>query len=229
MKKILIFGIFLMLLFAVPISGCLAAPVPVDVDIWINIENGGTAIMTTENNSPLPEESRITVDTDSTEAFHIVFTEAGTFSYNVSVEPDERDIQFDSTVYNIQIYVVEEDGVLHAVVVVYNTGSGQKYAPYDPEAGEPLSVAFANAPDMPNGKPVDGTDDPSGGDGGTNNGGSGGSSGSSGGLPIGQPKTGDDTMLGFYLIAAILASAGLFALSILYYIYVVKFVARRAR
>lgn len=224
MKKILFFGIILMLLFAVPVGWCLAAPEPENVDIWINIDNGGTAIMTTENNSPPPEESRITVEADSTEAFHIVFTEAGTYSYNVSVEPDERDIQFDSTVYNIQIYVVEEDGDLHAMIIVSNSVSGEKYAPYDTEIGAPLTVAFINAPDMPSGKPIDAPDDPSGGgNGGTNNG------GNSSGMPISQPKTGDDHMLGVYLFTAILPSAGLFVLSILYYICVAKFVARRAR
>ena len=227
MKKILIFGIILMLIFAVPWGRCLAAPEPIGVDIWVDIDNGGTAVMTTENNSPPPEESRITVEADKTEAFHVVFTEAGTFSYTIRVEPDERDIEFDNSVYEIQVYIVEEDGILQSMIVVYNYYSGEKYAPYDPQSGEPLTVAFANAPEKPNDKPIDGPDDPGGGGNGGNN--SGGNGGNSGGLPIGQPKTGDDNMLGLYLITAILASAGLFALSILYYIYVIKFVSRKAR
>ena len=215
MKKIMIFSIILMLIIAVPSGRCLAAE-PIGVDVWVDIENGGTAVMTNENNSPPPEESRITVEPDSTEVFHIVFTEPGTFSYTVRVEPDERDIEFDTSVYTLQVYVLEEDGVLRSTVVVYNYYSGEKYAPYDPQSGEPLTVAFSNSPDKPEDSPVVGPDDPHGG----GNGGSGTSSG--------QPKTGDDTMLALYLIAAILASAGLFALSILYYIFVDKFIARKS-
>lgn len=236
MKRLFLLSTAMILLLIALCGQCFAAPEPISVDVWVDISNGGTAVITTENNAPLPEDTRITVEDDKTESFSIVFTEAGDYSYTLRVEPDERDIEFDTSVYNIVIYVVEEDGVLHSLVVVYNYYSGEKYAPYDPESGEPLTVMFINAPDVPDDPSVptdkpddpDNPDNPNDPDGHTipikPNDPPGGS-----GTPINQPKTGDDTMLGLYLIAAILASAGLFMLSIIYYIYVDKFVTNRAR
>lgn len=231
MKKVFAFSLALIMMLAVccaPIGAAEAA----GVDIWVNIINGGTAVIITEVNCPLPDKSKITLEDGQSEAFHIDFTEEGTYSYLVKIEPDEREISFDDTVYNVKVFVSEENGKLYTSILIYNTKSGNKYAPQG-SGDDPCSVTFSNSteppaptsssePTLPAENTEPGTDrEPTDPDGGGNpsqtdkpdNSSSGGSS---------QPKTGDDSRLDFYLLLAILASAGLFMLSVFYYRSVMK-------
>ena len=214
MKKVFAFSLMLILMFAVCFTPAGAAEAA-GVDIWVHIINGGTAVITSEVNCPLPDKSRITLEDGQSEAFHIDFTKAGTYSYLVEIEPDERELTFDETVYNIKVFVYEENGKLYVNILIYNTISGEKYAPED---GDPCSVTFSNsdepvtptvpdesrppAPTVPDeSQPPASTEQPP--------------------LPPSggpsKPQTGDDSKLDFYLLLAIFASAGLFMLSVFYY------------
>ena len=102
MKRVFAFSVILALIFAV--SGVLVSAAETEpVDIWVDIKNGGTAVIITEVNSPLPDRSSMTLDDGQSEAFNIVFSEEGTYSYMIKVEPDEREITFDDTVYRVRI------------------------------------------------------------------------------------------------------------------------------
>lgn len=240
MKKVFAFSLVLIMMLAVccaPVGAAEAA----GVDIWVNIINGGTAVVITEVNCPLPDKSRITLEDGQSEAFHIDFTEEGSYSYLVEIEPDERELTFDDTVYNVKVFVSEDNGKLYTSILIYNTKSGNKYAPQG-GGDDPCSVTFSNStePPVPTSatEPVSPTDaaeplsdttengegqSPSHSDSGKNSAQSDKNGGSS------KPQTGDDSRLDFYLLLAILASAGLFMLSVFYYRSVMKEMKRSSR
>lgn len=241
MKKVFAFSVVLALIFAV-LGAHVSAAQTVPVDIWVDIKNGGTAVIITEVNCPLPDKSSLTLEDGQSEAFHIDFSEEGTYSYSIRIEPDDREIYFDDTVYRVKVYVTQVNGTLHASIVIYNEKTDKKISPqgYD----EPCTVTFVNdeSPDTPDEttvptqpteseppsepgsateQPPSNTDDgPKDGDKGSDNGDKG-SDGSS------RPQTGDDSRLDFYLLLALLASAGLFTLSVLYYRSVVREIKQR--
>ena len=224
MKKVFVFGVILMLMTAVlcvPVNAAQSA----SAEIWVSIKNGGTAAIITEVNCPLPDRSSITLDDGKSEAFHIEFSEEGTYSYTIKVEPDERDITFDDTVYQVKIFVTEEDGKLITNIVIYNQKTGYKYSPQG--EGEPCSVTFVNdpTPTVPEETTVPTepgeTETPTGSDTPAET-----TSGDTSGGKS-RPQTGDDSRLDFYLLLAIIASAGLFMLSVFYYRSVVKEVQKR--
>lgn len=240
MKKLFAFSVILTLLTAVLCTHASAAQ-SVPVDIWVTIQNGGTAVVITEVNSPLPDKSKMTIDDNQSEAFHIEFSEPGNFNYTIRVEPDDRDIRFDDTVYRVSIYIIEENGTLSSNIIIYNEKSGKKYTPQTEGHPDPCTVTFVNNPgpdypDVPETStspaeattaPVETKDVPDNtstteqtpnGDGGTSGKDNDGSS---------RPKTGDDSTLDFYLLLAIIASAGLFMLSVFYYRSVVKQTQKR--
>ncbi len=241
MKRVFAFSIALMLIIAA-LGAQVSAAQTASVDIWVDIKNGGTAVIITEVNCPLPDKSSLTLDDGQSGAFHIDFSEEGVYSYTIRLEPDERDITFDDTVYLVRVYVTEENGSLYTSIVIYNKKTDSKYSPQGLD--EPCTVTFVNdeSPDTPDEttvptqpteseppsepgsateQPPSGTDDgPKDGDKGSDNGdkGSGGSS---------RPQTGDDSRLDFYLLLALFASAGLFTLSVLYYRSVVREIKQR--
>ena len=224
MKKIFVFGILLMLFTAVLCTHASAAQ-SVPVDVWVEIQNGGTAVMITEVNSPLPDRSSMTLDDGQSEAFHIEFSEEGSYAYSVRIAPDDRDIRFDDTVYRVGVDVKEADGKLYTTIVIYNEKTGKKYSPEGTGEYEPCTVTFVNDPEPPVPDVTESTTAPD----------------ETGPVPDttaapGQdpkadggshPKTGDDSQLDFYLLLAILASAGLFMLSVLYYRSVVREMQKR--
>lgn len=226
MRKVFALCIVLMLLAAV-LCAHASAVQSVSVDIWVNIENGGTAVIISEVNSPLADRSSMTLDNGQSEAFHIEFSEVGSYSYTVRIEPDEREIRFDDTVYHVNVFVKEENGKLYTSVVIYNEKTGKKYSPESVGEYEPCTVSFVNGsgPDEPEPtttpdetKPVPDTTSDTERTPGTNDKGSDNTS---------RPQTGDDSQLDFYLLLAILASAGLFMLSLLYYRSVVREIKKR--
>lgn len=207
MKRVFAVGIVLTLVLAVLClpSGALE---PVGTDIWVQIENGGTAVIITSVNCPLPTRSRLTLDHGESEAFHIEFAEEGMYSYQIRLEPDGRDITFDDTVYNLEVYVTDVGGRLESNVVIYLASTGMKYAPLTED--RLCGVAFSNSVEPP--EPTEPTETQQ----------------TKPPAPSNTPKTGDDTRLGLYLLLAFFASAGLFALSCDYYA-AVKRDQKRAR
>lgn len=233
MKRVFAFSVVLALIFAVlGAHGSAAQTVP--VDIWVDIKNGGTAVIITEVNSPLPDRSSMTLADGQSEAFHIDFSEEGTYAYSIRIEPDDREITFDDTVYRVNVFVTEESGRLYTSVVIYNQKTGGKYSPqgYD----EPCTVTFVNdfTPDETTAptrsgesettsETVTATDRDSGSaksDSGDSNDDAKNASKESD--VKSRPQTGDDSRLDFFLLLAIIASAGLFMLSVFYYRSVVK-------
>ena len=229
MKKVFTFSIVLML-FTALLCARVSAAQALPVDIWVTIQNGGTAVIITEVNSPMPDHSSVTLDDGQSEAFHIEFSEPGNFNYTIRIEPDERDIRFDDTVYRIGVYVREENGKLYSNIVIYNEKSGKKYSPHSEGDFEPCTVTFVNdpGPDVPDTTETTTVPEESGSvpdttskteqPPGITDRDQGGSS---------RPQTGDDSTLDFYLLLAILASAGLFMLSVFYYRSVVREVRKR--
>ena len=144
MKRLIVFGVLLALLFAFPGAARCEAPEPAGVDIWVEIKNGGTAVIAADENAPLPDKTSLPLKYGQSEKFHIVFTEVGVFSYTVRVQPGEKDVIVDDTVYRIDVYVVEENGKLSASIVIYDIKSNEKYARWDPEDGRLCGVAFEN-------------------------------------------------------------------------------------
>ena len=230
MKRVFAFSVVLTLIFAV-LGAHVSAAQTVPVDIWVDIKNGGTAVIITEVNSPLPDRSSMTLDDGQTEAFHIDFSEEGTYSYTIRTEPDDREITFDDTVYRVNIIVTEEGGKLYTSIVIYNQKTGGKYSPqgYD----EPCTVTFVNdfTPDETTAptqsgesettsETVTATDQNSGS---ANNDSDDDANNASKESDVkSRPQTGDDSRLDFFLLLAIIASAGLFMLSVFYYRSVVK-------
>lgn len=191
MKKLFSFSFALILMLIGWSAPCFALE-PVGVDVWVSIKNGGTAIITPKENSPAPEQSRLVLKSGSPGAFHFQLSTPGVFSYSVAVEPDDRDLIFDKTVYDVEIYALLEEDELHATVVAYDRKSGMKVDSV--QKAMTFKNEEASAPDPPPHK--------------------GGRSSSH------QPKTGDDSRLTHYLLLAIFSAAGLFAVSVTYYISV---------
>ena len=237
MKRVFAFSVVLALILAV-LGAHVCAAQTVSVDIWTDIKNGGTAVIIPEVNCPLPDRASMTLADGQSEAFHIDFSEEGTYAYTVRIEPDDREINFDDTVYRVKVFVTEEGGKLYTSIVIYNQRTGNKFSPqgYD----EPCTVTFVNdvnpaASEEPTAPPPSGegetvpetvpetvtaTERKSGG---SNSDSDDDEKDASNGSDVkSRPQTGDDSRLDFYLLLAIIASAGLFMLSIFYYRSVVK-------
>ena len=194
----LIICISLMLFISLPGIAGHAELEPVAVDIAVEVENGGTAVMIADADAPAPVLPRLEIEEGVPAAFHIVFSTVGTFSYTLKTEPDSRDLDFDKTVYHIAVYVTEEKGRLCTAVVVYKTETGEKYFRWDEHDEAFCSVVFYNTPKKPAVSPTPAiTPTPT--------------------RPPDQPQTGGDFRLEIYLLTAIAASASLLVLSILYY------------
>ncbi len=185
----------------------------------------------------------MTLDDGQSEAFHIDFSEEGTYVYTVRMEPDDREINFDDTVYRVKVFVTEENGILYTSIVIYNQKSGKKISPqgYD----KPCTVTFVN--DVNPGTPEETTSPTQSGESesvsetasetGTaternSESSNGDPNDDAKGTPkesdvTSHPQTGDDSRLDFYLLLAIIASAGLFMLSVFYYRSVVKGTQKR--
>ena len=167
---------------------------PVRAEIEAEITLGGTAAIIPNVNSPVPEKTEINLKDGETGRFYIDFTEVGVYDYSVKEVPDDRNLNFDKTVYSIKVYVTDEDGTLTAAVIASKTGdeSSQKlqrlvFVNTLPGEDETTSVPPEDNTVVPEGKNK-------------------------------NPQTGDDTKMELYFLLAILASAGLLAISIFYLI-----------
>ncbi|MBR1535297.1 MAG: hypothetical protein IJ639_13100 [Ruminococcus sp.] len=175
------------------------------VEIPVEIEGGGTAVIIPEVNCPVPDQTSIEVSNGLTENINITFSEAGEYSYTIRVE--SKDGLYYSPAYYIASVTVRKnaDGKLYAMTVL--TKSDSDYKPdacaftraekpsVDPTQSEPTEAV---TPTQPQKNP-----------------------------PTSRPKTGDDSMLDLYLLICILASGGLFALSVIYLVSTNRLIGKR--
>ena len=118
MKKILTFCILILLvpgLFGFTAHAYAYQPVKAEIEVEVTL--GGTAAIIPNVNCPIPEKTALTLKDGEIGKFDIEFTKVGVFDYTVKTVPDDRDIEFDDTVYNIKFYVTDNDGRLEATVI----------------------------------------------------------------------------------------------------------------
>ena len=202
MKKILTFCILILLvpgLFGFTAHAYAYQPVKAEIEVEVTL--GGTAAIIPNVNCPIPEKTALTLKDGEIGKFDIEFTEVGVFDYTVKTVPDDRDIEFDDTVYNIKFYVTDNDGRLEATVIA--SKGEEKY-------NRLIFVNTEKRGDEPTTNPTDSSDN--------------------GGSPPDKnrnPKTNDDTRMEIYFLFAIIASAGLLALSIVYLIDTQKMINKK--
>ena len=204
MKKILTFCILILLvpgLFGFTAHAYAYQPVKAEIEVEVTL--GGTAAIIPNVNCPIPEKTELTLKDGEIGKFDIDFTEVGVFDYTVKTVPDDRDIEFDDTVYNIKFYVTDNDGRLQATTIA--SKGEEKYSRL-------IFVNTEKGGDEPTTNPTD--------------------SSYKGDSPLDKnrnPKTSDDTRMEMYFLFAIIASAGLLALSIVFLIDTQKMINRKKK
>ena len=202
MKKILTFCILILLvpgLFGFTAYAYDYQPVKYKIEVEVTL--GGTVKIIPNVNCPIPQKTELTLKDGEIGRFDIDFVEPGVFDYTVKTVPDDRDIIFDDTIYNIKIYVTDRDGTLEANMIA--SKGEEKYSRL-------IFVNTEKGGDEPTTNPTDSSDN--------------------GGSPPDKnrnPKTNDDTRMEIYFLFAIIASAGLLALSIVYLIDTQKMINKK--
>ena len=204
MKKILTFCILILLMPGLfGFTAYAYAYQPVRTEIEVEVTLGGTVAIIPNVNCPIPEKTELTLKDGEIGKFEIDFTEVGVFDYTVKTVPDDRDIEFDDTVYNIKFYVTDNDGRLVATVIA--SKGEEKFSRL-------IFVNTEKGGDEPTTNPTD--------------------SSYKGDSPLDKnrnPKTSDDTRMEMYFLFAIIASAGLLALSIVFLIDTQKMINRKKK
>ena len=180
---------------------------PLTVSIPVEIEGGGTAIVISEVNCPVPKESSIEVNNGMTENINIVFTEPGDYTYTIQTKK-KNETYYAPNFYTASISVMTgKKDKLTATVVLTKSNSS-----YKPEicsftrSKSPSDRSSETKPTHPV-APTKPSKDP----------------------PVSRPKTGDDNMLDIYLLICIAASGGLFTLSLIYFISTNRMIAQKKR
>lgn len=194
MKRFLLMCLALMIL-ALQLNISAFAAENAGVDIGVTISNGGTAVIVTEVNSPFPSSSKLTLEDGKDGVFHIDFDAPGIYNYEIMVMPDDREITYDTTVYTARVSVKETDRGLDAYLFIFDKATQEKQS----------EVRFENTllpptepPTEPQTHPVSTL------------------TATESTLSGHQPQTGDDTKMEMYLLIAMIASAGLFMLAVMY-------------
>ena len=204
MKKILTFCILILLMPGLfGFTAYAYAYQPVRTEIEVEVTLGGTVAIIPNVNCPIPEKTELTLKDGEIGKFEIDFTEVGVFDYTVKTVPDNRDIEFDDTVYNIKFYVTDNVGRLVATVIA--SKGEEKFSRL-------IFVNTEKGGDEPTTNPTD--------------------SSYKGDSPLDKnrnPKTSDDTRMEMYFLFAIIASAGLLALSIVFLIDTQKMINRKKK
>ena len=184
--------LLLLLLFRISVSAFAAEAAGADIPVVI--DGGGTAYMIPEVNSPLPTDNAIRVDNGRTGHFYINFTEPGEYHYTITARFSDADGERDADeTFRLTVTVYErEDGVLYTVAVI-NSNQNE---------GKPDLVRFRETPEPSTEPPTEPSTEPP-------------TTPPPPGPP-GTPRTGDESHLTRYVLAAMMASAGLFGLALLY-------------
>ena len=204
MKKILTFCILILLVpgfFGFTTHAYAYQSVKAEIEVEVIL--GGKVAIIPNVNCPIPEKTELTLKDGEIGKFDIDFTEVGVFDYTVKKVPDDRDIEFDDTVYNIKFYVTDNDGRLQATTIA--SKGEEKYSRL-------IFVNTEKGGDEPTTNPTD--------------------SSYKGDSPLDKnrnPKTSDDTRMEMYFLFAIIASAGLLALSIVFLIDTQKMINRKKK
>lgn len=210
MKKILTLCILILLvpgLFGFTAYAYAYQPVKAEIEVEVTL--GGTVAIIQNVNCPIPDNTELTLKDGEIGKFDIDFTEVGVFDYTVKTVPDDRDIEFDDTVYNLKFYVTDNDGRLETTVIA--SRGEEKYS------GDTTRLIFVNTKkggDEPTTNPKETPTDSS----------------DNGGSPLDKnrnPKTNYDTRMEIYFLFAMIASAGLLALSIVYLIDTQKMINKK--
>ncbi len=197
MKKILTFCIiFLLVPGLLSFSAYAYDYQTVRVGIEAEVTLGGTVTIIPNVNCPIPDKTEITLKDGEIGRFDIDFSDPGVFDYTVKTVPDDRDIEFDDTVYNLKFYVTDNDGRLEMTLIA--SKGEEKYS-----AERLVFVNTKKGGDEPTTNPKETPTDSSDKGGSTDN-------------KNKNPQTGDDTRMEMYFLFAMIASAGLLALSIIY-------------
>ena len=204
MKKILTFCILILLVpgfFGFTTHAYAYQSVKAEIEVEVIL--GGKVAIIPNVNCPIPEKTELTLKDGEIGKFDIDFTEVGVFDYTVKTVPDDRDIEFDDTVYNLKFYVTDNDGRLQATMIA--SKGEEKYSRL-------IFVNTEKGGDEPTTNPTD--------------------SSYKGDSPLDKnrnPKTSDDTRMEMYFLFAIIASAGLLALSIVFLIDTQKMINRKKK
>ena len=204
MKKLLTFCILILLVpgfFGFTTHAYAYQSVKAEIEVEVIL--GGKVAIIPNVNCPIPEKTELTLKDGEIGKFDIDFTEVGVFDYTVKTVPDDRDIEFDDTVYNIKFYVTDNDGRLQATTIA--SKGEEKYSRL-------IFVNTEKGGDEPTANPTD--------------------SSYKGDSPLDKnrnPKTSDDTRMEMYFLFAIIASAGLLALSIVFLIDTQKMINRKKK
>lgn len=232
MKRFLAIGCVICL-FALLFIPAASAANAVSANIAVSIAYGGTAVITPQVNCPVPAVTELSLGDGEVGAFHIEFSEEGTYTYTIHQRPDDRELTYDDSVFTVRVFVEALDGALTATIVVYNE-EGKKVSRRDVtdigETGtiEVGDVTFSNVPPKPDlpteptaeasseppSQPMPQDTDKTASDLTEPTAGSSVNSSASG---TSNPKTGDDSTLENYLFICIAAAAGLFILSLMYH------------
>ena len=202
MKKILTFCILILLvpgLFGFTAYAYEYQPVKYKIEVEVTL--GGTVKIIPNVNCPIPQKTELTLKDGEIGRFDIDFVEPGVFDYTVKTVPDDRDIIFDDTIYNIKIYVTDRDGTLEANMIA--SKGEEKYSRL-------IFVNTEKGGDEPTTNPTDSSDN--------------------GDSPLDinrNPKTGDDARMELSFLFAMIASAGLLTLSIVYLIDTRKMINKK--
>lgn len=202
MKKILTFCILILLvpgLFGFTAYAYEYQPVKYKIEVEVTL--GGTVKIIPNVNCPIPQKTELTLKDGEIGRFDIDFVEPGVFDYTVKTVPDDRDIIFDDTIYNIKIYVTDRDGTLEANMIA--SKGEEKYSRL-------IFVNTEKGGDEPTTNPTDSSD--------------------KGDSPLDinrNPKTGDDARMELSFLFAMIASAGLLTLSIVYLIDTRKMINKK--
>lgn len=176
----------------------------VSVSIPVEIEGGGTAVVITEVNCPLPEHSSAEVLNGTTEKINIDFTAPGDYSYTIRAEAKDG-ANYSPEYYTASVAVRANSGdTLSATVVLKKADS--EYKPdvcVFTRAEESADTSELTVPTEPV-TPTQASKNP----------------------PVSRPKTGDDSMLDIYLMICIAASGGLFLLSVIYLVSTERMIDR---
>ena len=178
--------ILLVTLCLFPLSAYAAETV--SVSIPVEIEGGGTAIVITEVNCPLPEQTSLEVKDGATENINIVLSVPGDYTYTIKADSQDESY-YTPEYYTARVAVRTINGELTASVVLTKADSDYK----------PDACVFTPS-EKPSEKATETTSPTQ----------------SANSAPVSRPQTGDDSMLDVYLLICIAASGGLFLLTVVY-------------